>query len=396
MLERFDALVAGHVCLDIIPDLTAARARPDELFLPGRLVQVGRAALCSGGPVSNTGLALHRLGVRVRLLAKTGDDLFGRALRQAVEAYGAGLADGLAADARADTSYTVIMSPPGVDRIFFHCPGANDEFRAADVGDAELASARLFHFGYPPVMRRMYEEGGRELAGMFRRAKAAGVTTSLDLTFPDPASAAGRADWRAILTAVLPDVDVFMPSFEEILFMLRRETYEELSRQAAANGLLAAVGSGLVSDVGTEILGLGPRIVGLKLGVYGLYLRTAGRAAFASFGRVALSDARSWAGRELWAPSFLVHEAGTTGAGDATIAGFLAALCKGLGPEEAANMATAAGACCVEAADALSGIRSWNATRERIAAGWKRIELSLPSPPWRFNGRCGLWESARS
>jgi len=63
---------------------------------------------------------------------------------------------------------------------------------------------------------------------------------------------------------------------------------------------------------------------------------------------------------------------GTTGAGDATIAGFLAALLRDLPPDEAMNAALAVGACNVEAADALSGIRSWCETLQRINAGWAR------------------------
>jgi len=82
----------------------------------------------------------------------------------------------------------------------------------------------LFHFGYPPLMERMYANDGIELATIFQRVKALGLTTSLDLSMPDPSSAAGRANWHAILGATLPYVDVFLPSAEEILLMLRRHT----------------------------------------------------------------------------------------------------------------------------------------------------------------------------
>ena len=43
-------------------------------------------------------------------------------------------------------------------------------------------------------MRRMIERDGAELADLFRRARAAGATTSLDLTMPDPNSFSGRVD----------------------------------------------------------------------------------------------------------------------------------------------------------------------------------------------------------
>ncbi len=51
----------------------------------------------------------------------------------------------------------------------------------------------------------------------------------------------------------------------------------------------------------------------------------------------------------MWAPCFDVEVVGTTGSGDATIAGFLSALLRDASPEEAMTMAVAVGACNVEA-----------------------------------------------
>ena len=51
---------------------------------------------------------------------------------------------------------------PGIDRIFLHNPGANDSFRSEDIPEKMLEEA-LFHFGYPPIMRSMYENDGEEL-----------------------------------------------------------------------------------------------------------------------------------------------------------------------------------------------------------------------------------------
>jgi sugar/nucleoside kinase (ribokinase family) len=117
-----------------------------------------------------------------------------------------------------------VISPPGSDRRFLHHPGANDDFSAQDVSEEALQDAHLFHFGYPPLMANMYSNGGRQLLELFQRAKSHGLTTSLDMAYPDPESAAGRADWRAILHNVLPYVDIFVPSLEEILYMLWRQT----------------------------------------------------------------------------------------------------------------------------------------------------------------------------
>ena len=81
------------------------------------------------------------------------------------------LADGMLIAAGEHSSYTLIFSSPGVDRAFLHYPGPNDTFCAADVSDEALTGARIFHFGYPPLMRRMFLDAGSELATLFRRAR---------------------------------------------------------------------------------------------------------------------------------------------------------------------------------------------------------------------------------
>lgn len=43
-------------------------------------------------------------------------------------------------------------------------------------------------------MRLMFEDDGAQLVKAFRRVKELGVTTSLDMAFPDPSSVSGRAD----------------------------------------------------------------------------------------------------------------------------------------------------------------------------------------------------------
>ncbi len=126
---------------------------------------------------------------------------------------------------------------------------------------------------------------------------------------------------------------------------------------------------------------MGAKIVGLKLGSRGMYLRT-GRAGCHRdrSGGPGLSNPDAWAGVELWAPCFKVDVAGTTGSGDATIAGFLAGLLRGLPVEEALTMAVAVGACKVEAVDALSGIRGWEEICRRRLGGWERQPLESGCP----------------
>lgn len=364
----YPVVVAGHICLDLIPEIAGSSFR----LAPGKLLEIGRTELATGGAVANTGLALHRLGINARLMGKVGGDFYGDAILSLLRQHGAALADGMIVARDEATSYSIVISPPDTDRMFLHCTGANDTFTAADVGMEALEEAGLFHFGYPPLMRRMFENGGEELAELMKRAKAAGATTSLDMARPDPDGSAAGVDWRALLSAALPYVDVFLPSAEEIMYMLHRERYEAL-RESSGDDMLRHIGAGLLRELSGELLEMGAAIVVLKLGEHGLYVRTtAEEKRLLEAGRCRPANEEAWIGRELYAPCFKVKVAGTTGAGDSTIAGFLTAVMKGLEPESAIIAAVGVGACSVERPDATSGIPRWEDARRRIKGGMEQ------------------------
>jgi sugar/nucleoside kinase (ribokinase family) len=392
MTEKYTAVVAGHLCLDVLPDMSrSSKEKFEQMFRPGRLLDVGPVSFSTGGAVSNTGLALNKLGIKTALMGKVGDDIFGQAIQQIVMSYGADLAGGMIVDPSVASSYTVIINPPGIDRIFLHCPGANDTFSADDVRYDLLHDVKLFHFGYPPLMKRMYENDGAELVDIFRRAKKKCVTTSLDMALPDVNSPAGKANWPTIIRAVLPFVDVFLPSIEEILYMLRRDTYNDLMQRAGAVNLLAQITPELLSDISGELIEMGVKIVGLKLGERGLYVRTADAQMMELMGCAQPTNVAAWADKELWAPCFQVNVAGTSGSGDSTIAGFLSGLLRDLSPEETLTAAVAVGACNVERPDTLSGVRPWDDTLQRVQQGWPRLPLSVQSADWRFDNTQSLW-----
>jgi len=388
------AIVAGHICLDVIPELGhLPSGQFEQLFRPGHLVSAGEAAFSTGGPVSNVGLALHRLGIPTQLIAKIGDDPFGRAVIRLIQGVDENLLGGLTTHNSAPTSYSIIISPPGVDRIFLHCPGVNDLFSSQDIDFELLKNADLLHFGYPPIMAQMYKNEGDELTRLFEGAKATRITTSLDMTSPDPASEGGRANWSLILRKVLPFVDIFSPSIEEILFMLHRDEYEKMNTEPG--GILEKIPPDLLTDLSDELLAFGTKIVLLKLGYQGLYLRTDSQGGINHIGRAAPSDPSLWGGNELLSPCFAVDVVGTTGAGDATIAGFLSALLRDLPPEGAITAAVGVGACNVEAPDALSGLRSWEETLSRINQGWEKCTLKIDHPDWHWDQINNLWFRSR-
>ncbi len=393
--DRTQIVVAGHICLDIIPALPAGTGRRDRIFTPGRLVQVGPALRSTGGAVSNTGLALHRLGLKTRLLGKIGDDWIGRGILEILHSHGPRLAAGMLVVPSEQSSYTVVLNPPDVDRVFLHCPGANDTFSAADVTSGRLGSARLFHFGYPPLMRLMYRDSGRELALLFRRVKRRGLVTSLDMAGIDAASEAGRVDWPVLLRNVLPHVDLFLPSIEETIQMLRPTLTGKPVRPRGAKYPALEINGRLLRVLSDRLLEYGAAVVGLKLGDRGFYLRTtADRSRLAGLARTIPLRPGVWRNRELLAPCYQVRVAGTTGAGDCAIAGFLAGLLRGLGPEDALQCAAGAGACCVERPDAVSGVPSWTALRKRIRSGWLQHPAALSLPGWRRDAVARLWRGS--
>ena len=362
-------LVAGHICLDITPVFPAQQSCRElsDVLVPGKLVRMEGADVHTGGSVANTGLALSILGNDVTLMGKVGTDVFGTTIQSILNQYGVG---GVLSDPASATSYSIVLAVPGTDRIFLHDPGANDTFVSADIPDSMLEDVDLLHFGYPPLMKQMYADNGRELVSLFRRAKEHGLATSLDFAAIDPSSEAGNADWECILKKVLPYVDFLVPSFEELCFMLDRTHYETL---AADGGDMTEL-----LDVETEckplakkLLAMGCRFVLIKCGTSGMFYQSAGREALRKVGSRICVDTEAWSDRSGVQRSFKADIVRSgTGAGDTSIAAFLTSVLLGKTPEESVALAAAEGACCVMSYDALSALRSIPELEDRIRAGW--------------------------
>lgn len=392
MSQEIDVVVAGHICLDIAPTLSASQSRAEDLFVPGRLIDIGPASVTLGGAVSNTGLALHRLGLRTRLVGKIGGDLLGQATVATLESHSKSLADGMVKAPQDSSSYTIVLNPPGTDRCFLHHSGTNDTFVASDLSVESAAAGRLLHFGYPPLMRGLYADGGAGFARQWSAFREAGVMTSLDMAMPDPESPAGRVDWAGWFATVLPFVDIVLPSFDEVLLMLDLPRYRALVAQAGGGNPAAVADIGLIREMADQLLAMGASIAGLKLGDQGLYLRTAddvgGLARRRSWGRL---DVAAWSRRELLVPCFDVTVCGTTGAGDSTVAGFLAALLHGCSAEETARMAVGVGAYRVTSRAAFEGIPAWDVITRRVQDNWLQQPSAIKLEGWQRDESLGLW-----
>ena len=368
------AVAAGHICIDITPTFLGEKvSEVSQILQPGKLINVGDVDVHTGGSVANTGLVMKILGADVYLAGKIGDDSFGDMIMKVVSRY-EGAEKGLIRREGESSSYSVVLALPGIDRIFLHNPGANDTFTADDLSDELLEGAALFHFGYPPIMKQMFVNDGDGLVEAMKKARDAGAATSLDLAAVDPNAKSGKANWELILKKTLPYVDIFVPSVEELCFMLDREKFENLQKRAAGRDICEILD--LEEDIkplADKCMAMGAKILLIKCGVPGMYYRTSSEEVLKTISPALELDTAAWADKDAFERSSVPDRFRSgTGAGDTSIAAFLTALLDGYGPEKCMQYATATGAMCVSAYDALSGLLPFEELEKRIQAGWEK------------------------
>jgi sugar/nucleoside kinase (ribokinase family) len=211
-------------------------------------------------------------------------------------------------------------------------------------------------------MDALWADGGAELRTLLARARATGAAVSLDMTLPDAGSPAGKADWKGILARVLPLVDIFVPSIEELLFMMEPDHYRRLADESGGGDMIKDVSSGTVDRLADQVLALGVKVILIKAGHRGGYLRTGDLAPLAApVSPLGLSETRGCPDG-VWVPPFKVDSGrfrNACGAGDCAIAGFLSALLNGESVREAGTYAILAGRDNLYGVDAVSGLREW-------------------------------------
>lgn len=379
MSRQNKIIVAGHVALDLTPSFPkegGSRRKLSDWIRPGKLVDVGKAMFSPGGCVTNTGLALHAFGADVELIAKIGDDAFGRQIEETYRSFGA--EPHFIVSEEDTTSYTIVIAPPGCDRCFLHDSAANHSFTSADLDYTEIAKAQFFHFGYPQIMRGFYRNGAAELIKMYRKVKELGLVTSMDAVAIDANGDAAKEDWKQILTEVLPYVDFFVPSIEELCFMLDRGRYEEWQERAGDEDVCLHLSlEHDIKPVAQQALALGCRAILLKCGAAGMYLATSGEAAMQQIADC--FDGTGWGSLSMFEESFLPDRLlSGTGAGDTSIAAFLYGLANGFSPKACLEIAAGTGASCITEYDALTGLLPIDKLQEKIAGGWEKQHFIQP------------------
>ncbi|MDZ7261062.1 MAG: carbohydrate kinase family protein [candidate division KSB1 bacterium] len=390
--KDIEIVAAGHTCLDLIPAFTIEKEvdKLTDVLIPGKMINMGKCVVVAGGPVTNAGVSIRRLGVKTELIGKIGDDDFGKLVLRWYEEH-EGHFKGIKMVKGESTSYTIAICIPGIDRFYLHHCGANDTFGYEDMDFDLVKRAKLMLFGYPPWMRKLYENTGRELTRILKKTKELGTTTALDLSLPDANSYAGQLDWRAILKDWVPLSDIMVPSAEEIFYFLYKEKFlEKKANLKAKESVLDHLTVKEISDVGKELIAMGTAIAMVKCGHRGLYIRTAGKDRLKELGAAGCADLDNWAHRELWFPVYQEEKfVGALGSGDSAIAGFLAAFVWHHTIESCLRYANAAGSMNVTVPDGLTWNKGFDDLTRRIQSGWKTKELQINEPGWRYER--GFW-----
>ncbi len=279
----------------------------------GRLQLVDRMELHSGGCAANTGVSLAKIGVKTAVIGKVGNDGFGDFLVQVLQKHSIDTR-GVKRDEKEATSATMVMVHSDGERSFLHYIGANAALRLEDVDMDIVRESRVLHIAGALVMPGI---DGEPTAELLRRAKEMGIITSFDTVWNT------SSGWMNTVRPCLPYVDYMIPSIEEAKMLTGREDPE---------------------DIAQVFLDHGVKVVGLKMGERGCYIRT--------------TDVK------LAIPRYQVQAVDALGAGDAFAAGFLTGVVKGWDLEQTGRFANAVGALCVTALGATTGVRSLEETLE--------------------------------
>ena len=198
MSRDIDLLVVGEVN----PDVVVWDPDPRPVFGQAeRFVEGIRLTIGSSSAITACGAA--RLGLAVSLVGVVGDDALGRFTLDALADRGVDVSACRVAPGRA-TGASVILGN-GTDRAILTAMGTIADVRAADVPAALLARARHVHVGSYFLQPGL----AAEVPALFRAARAAGATTSLDPNW-DPSGT-----WDGGFRAAAAEADVLLPNAAE-------------------------------------------------------------------------------------------------------------------------------------------------------------------------------------
>lgn len=227
-------LVAGEINVDLVFGGCPRMPEPDTEVLAETFHQVpgSSSMICAMG--------LARLGEQVTFVGRAGADARGGFCIDALRTAGIDT-HAIEQDPALTTGVTVAVSTAS-DRGLLTFAGSITALTADAVGDALLTAARHLHVSALYLQQRLRPG----LAGLFARAHARGLTTSLDPGF-DPEQRWGDQDeWRGLLQ----NLDVFLPSRREACAIAGTDELEPALALFARSGTLPVVkcaGDGVVA-----------------------------------------------------------------------------------------------------------------------------------------------------
>ena len=313
-MGEYDVLVIGEINVDLI--LRAEEITP--VFGQEKLVKDCTLTMGSSSVIAACGMA--RLGLRTAFFGRVGDDEFGRFMLREMAACGVDVSP-VVVDPAVKTGITVSLSTPRDRAMLTFLGGSIDGVEAAEVPADLLARVRHVHVGSFFLQTRL-QPG---LADLFARARARGVTTSLDVGWDV------HERWDGGLWDVLPHVDVFLPNELEAAHITGLDAVEEALARLARRASVVAV----------------------KLGAQGAIARRGEEVARA--------------------PALPVTVVDTTGAGDSFNAGFLYGFLHGWPLASMLYMGTACGSLSTTRAGGTAG----QPTRDEALAALREAGVDL-------------------
>ena len=191
--KTFDCVLCGSCVVDLL-------VWPVPLTTPiggGRLIPSDPIGVTTGGIVSNAGIAMTRLGMRVAAFSLVGDDEWAAVIRRRYAEEHVD-AQRLLTLPGGSTSTTAVLIDPSGERSFAHCVGAPKQMhKALFMENMDLfAQSRMTLIGYYSLMPNLE----RDLAEVLAAIRETGCRTALD--------AAGDGGTMQPLDELLPHLDV--------------------------------------------------------------------------------------------------------------------------------------------------------------------------------------------
>jgi ribokinase len=309
-VRSFDVVVVGKANMDYL-------VRGPRLPSPGESVSGDVFREAPGGKGANQAVGAARLGARVALVARVGDDTRGDGVIEALLAEGVDVRY-LRRDPAAPTGIALCQVGGNGEKQILSAAGANARLTAADVLDSrdlfESTGVVLLQLGVPL----------EAVAAAIRLGRESGALVVLD---PGPAA--------PLPDELIAQLDLIRPNASEAQILTGIRVYDRDSACAAA----------------AELLRRGAKAAAVQAGEHGdlLSWRSGGKR------------------EEVWLPRFHVKRVDATGAGDAFASAFAVALSEGRSLRDSGPFASAAAALATTALGAQAALPRREAVLELLA-----------------------------